>query len=138
MINEEVNVLRNNNWMNFTKNIETNPLSSKKFWNRINKLKNDGIEKRSYLPVMNHNNKQYKTDHEKANMFGTILSETFKDNEDEKYDKKFKNIIDKDINDFIKQTKNSNLNGDIINGVKLKKIIKNLKTTLSSGEDLIS
>ncbi len=39
---------------------------------------------------MNHNNKQYKTDHEKANMFGTILSETFKDNEDEKYDKNFK------------------------------------------------
>jgi hypothetical protein len=104
IINEEVNVLRNNNWMNFTKNIETNPLSSKKFWNRINKLKNDGIEKRSYFPVMNHNNKQYKTDHEKANMFGKILSETFKDNEDEKYDKKFKNKIDKEINDFIKQT----------------------------------
>jgi hypothetical protein len=62
----------------------------KNFWNRINKLKNDGIEKRSYFPVMNHNNKQYKTDHEKANMFGTILSETFKDNEDEKYDKNFK------------------------------------------------
>ena len=71
-------------------------------------------------------------------MFGRILSETFKDNEDEKYDKNFKNKIDKEINDFIKQTKNSNLNEDIINGVKQKKIIKNLKTTLSSGEDSIS
>lgn len=49
---------------------------------------------------MNHNNKQYKTDLEKANLFGSILSETFKDNEHDKYDKNFKIKIEEEIKDY--------------------------------------
>jgi hypothetical protein len=100
VIKEEVNILRNNNWMKFTSNNQENPLSSKKFWRRINALKNDGKVKNNYFPVMNHNNKQYKTDLEKANLFGSILSETFKDNEHDKYDKNFKIKIEEEIKDY--------------------------------------
>ena len=86
---------------------------------------------------MLHNNKEFKTDLEKANMFGNILNETFKDNEDEKYDQNFKNKINKEINEYLSDKSESNfvINEEIINGEILNKILKNLKTTLSSGED---
>ena len=123
--------------MKFNENVRENPLSSKKFWRRIDIIKNGGNEKNNYFPVMLHNNKEFKTDLEKANMFGNILNETFKDNEDEKYDQNFKNKINKEINEYLSDKSESNfvINEEIINGEILNKILKNLKTTLSSGED---
>ena len=138
IIKTEINILRNNSWMEFANKMQENPLASKKFWRRIDKINNNGKDKISHFPTLNHNNKQYKTDTEKANLFGSILSETFNDNEDDKYDKEFKAKINREINLYLNQPSNSILNEDIINGDDLKKIIKKLKTTLSSGEDLIS
>ena len=59
-------MLRNKNWDNFTSNVNENPLSSKKFWRRIDKIKNDGIVKNNNFPVMVHNNEENKTDIDKA------------------------------------------------------------------------
>jgi hypothetical protein len=131
IINEEINVLRNKNWENFTNHVNDNPLSSKKFWRRIDKIKNDGKDKKSYFPVMIHNNEELKTDIDKANLFGKILNETFKDNEDDKFDKIFKHNIEKEIKDYLNEKSNTSLIEESINGDKLKKIIK-------SGEDQIS
>ena len=53
IIKEEINVLRNKNWDNFTSNVNENPLSSKKFWSRIDKIKNDGIDKQRWVIGLN-------------------------------------------------------------------------------------
>ena len=87
---------------------------------------------------MIHNNEEFKTDIDKANLFGKILNETFKDNEDDKFDKIFKHNIEKEIKDYLNEISNTSLIEESINGDKLKKIIKSLKSTLSSGEDQIS
>ena len=42
--------------MKFTENVDNNPLSSKKFWKRIDKIKNDGRSKNFNYPKMIHNN----------------------------------------------------------------------------------
>jgi hypothetical protein len=114
IINEEINVLRNKNWENFTNHVNDNPLSSKKFWRRIDKIKNDGKDKKSYFPVMimkseEFNNEEFKKDIDKANLFGKILNETFKDNEDDKFDKIFKHNIDKEIKDYLNEKSNTSL-----------------------------
>ena len=88
---------------------------------------------------MHFNNKEFNTDKEKADLFGTIIGEIFKDNEDDKFDRNFKIRVEKEVNDYLNdKEKNKNIQPDLINVKKLKKIIKNLKTALSSGEDKIS
>ena len=87
---------------------------------------------------MIHNNEEFKKDIDKANLFGKILNETFKDNEDDKFDKIFKHNIEKEIKDYLNEKCNTSLIEESINGDKLKKIIKSLKSNLSSGEDQIS
>ena len=67
-----------------------------------------------------------------------ILNETFKDNEDEKYDKMFKHKIEKEIKDYLREKSDTSLIEESLKGVKLKKFLKSLKSTLSSGEDQIS
>jgi hypothetical protein len=70
---------------------------------------------------MIHYNEEFKNDIDKANLFGKILNETFKDNEDEKYDKIFKHKIEKEIKDYLNEKNNISLNEEIIKGENLKK-----------------
>jgi hypothetical protein len=74
---------------------------------------------------MHFNNKEFKTDKEKADLFGTIIGEIFKDNEDDKFDRNFKIRVEKEVNDYLNdKEKNKNIQPDLINVKKLKKIIK--------------
>ena len=50
IIKEEINETRNKNWENFTSKVNENPLSSKKFWRRIDKIENDGIDNSGGAP----------------------------------------------------------------------------------------
>ena len=138
LIRLELKEIKNKKWSNFANNINNNPLASKKCWKRINDIKNHGIKKDENYPKMKFNNKEYKTDKEKADLFGSIIGEIFKDNEDEKFDRKFKLKVEKEVNDYLDDKgKNNNIQHDLINSKELSKIIKNLKTTLSRGEDKI-
>ena len=75
---------------------------------------------------MRFNNKEYKTDKEKADLFGSIIGEIFKDYEDEKFDRKFKLKVEKEVNDYLDDKgKNKNIQHDSINKKELSKIIKN-------------
>jgi len=75
----------------------------------------------------------------KADLFGSIIGEIFKDNEDEKFDKNFKIKIETEVKDYLDdKVKDKNVQQDLINFNNLRKIIKSFKTTLSSGEDKIS
>ena len=138
IIKEEISVLRNNNWNSFTENIKNNPLSSKKFWRRIETIKNDGRIKNNCFPKLFHNDLEYNTDIEKANLFARILNETFKDNENDKYDKLFKTNVENEMSNYFNQEQDLSSNKELVNLESISKILKNLKTTLSCGEDQIS
>ena len=88
---------------------------------------------------MRFNNKDYINDKEKADLFGFIIGEIFKDNEDEKFDKNFKLKIETEVKNFLDdREQNRNVQIDPITTKNVKKIIQGLKSTLSSGEDKIS
>ena len=66
-----------NKWKNLLGDIGPYPVSSRKFWNEINKFKS--AKQSSSLPNLNFTDRLYKTDNEKADLFSGILSETFSD-----------------------------------------------------------
>jgi hypothetical protein len=137
-IREEIKTVKQNNWASFIEKIGKNPLSSKDVWNRIQIIKNNRNKKADKYPILVHENKVYSTDESKANIFGELLSETFKDNEKEKNDKKFKIETDILIEDFIKSENNHDEDLETININNLNKILKNLKSKVSCGEDKIT
>jgi len=66
---------RNKSWAEFIKRIGKKPMSSKPFWNRINKFRKPrSTNKISRLEL---SNKVFETDLEIGNCFGQILTETF-------------------------------------------------------------
>ena len=84
VIRLELKEIENKNWSTFA----NNPLASKKCRKRINDIKNHGLKKKDEnQPKMHFNNKEFNTDKEKADLFGTIIGEIFKDNEDDKFDR---------------------------------------------------
>ena len=114
----------------FANNISNNPLASKKCWKRINDIKNHGVEKDENYPKMRFNNNEFNSDKDKADLFGSIIGETFKDNEDDKFDRNFKIKVEKEVKNYSDdKEKNKNIQLDLINVRNLSKIIRNLKTT---------
>jgi hypothetical protein len=136
-IREEIIAVKQKNWASFVEKIGKNPLSSKDVWSRIQIIKNNGNKKADKYPILIYENKIYSTDESKANIFGELLSETFKDTDKDKYDEKFKNETDKHIEDFFK-SENYHEALETINIDNLNKILKNLKSKLSCGEDKIT
>ena len=80
-----MDVIKNQNWSNFSYKTKDNLLVTKQFWKRINNIKNKDVKNNDYYPKIAHDNKEYKSDLEKANIFGTLYGEIFKDDQDEKY-----------------------------------------------------
>ena len=122
-------------WKNFVEKQGANPMSTKPWWKRINrfrKKRNNGI------PTLVVNNKELKTDIEKANRFGEKLFKTF--NEDPEdihlFNNSHKTKIDSYINssEFIKNCPN---NFTKITVTEIKKAIKSYKNKDTPDEDLI-
>lgn len=139
-IKEEINAVKNNKWNKFTEQFSKNPLSSKKFWNQVNIIKNGSSNHNDNIPMMKHDNQTYKSDLEKANLFASILSSTFKDNSntDNIYDDNFKIIVNKEVKENIANFKNQEIDSSKINMQMLNKFLKKIKPTLSTGEDKVS
>ena len=57
------------------KELGPHPASTREFWKTINKTRTQ--KKSGEIPTLKVDDKVYKTDEEKANLFGSILSETF-------------------------------------------------------------
>jgi exonuclease III len=136
-IREEIKAVKNKNWSSFIEKTGKNPLSSKAIWRRIQIIKNNGNKKGEKYPTLIHENVQYETDEKKADLFAELLSETFKDKEKEKYDDKFKSETNKIVDDFIINNE-CHEEVECINMANLNKILKNLKSKLSCGEDKIT
>jgi hypothetical protein len=91
-------------------------MAGKKCGERINDIKNHGIKKDENYPKMIYNDKEFTTDKEKADLFGSIIGEIFKDNEDEKFGKNFKIKIITEVKDYLDdKVKDKNVQQDLIN-----------------------
>ncbi len=137
IIGEELDTIKNQNWNSFANSQLDNPLVCKQVWKRINNIKNQNCNLNENYPKLIHNNNEYKTDYEKATIFGSLLSDIFKDDQTDMYDSVFKNQVNNEISDFLQENEVFN-SIQVINSSDLDKIIKSLKPTLSSGEDEIS
>ena len=99
--------------------------------------KNGKLKDQSY-PILLHDNMVSREDVDKANLFGTLLSETFKDNNTNKFDQNFKNEVEDEMKAFINDYKDEKNSFDFINLKNLDEFLKKTKSTISSGEDKIS
>ncbi len=112
----ELKQIKNKKQSNFADNINNNSMASKKCGERINDIKNHGIKKDENYPKMRYNDKEFTTDKEKADLFGSIIGEIFKDNEDEKFGKNFKIKIVTEVKDYLDdKVKDKNVQQDLIN-----------------------
>ena len=71
-------------------------------------LKNNGKSKDQSYPILLHDNMVLREDVDKANLFGTLLSETFKDNNTTKFDQNLKNEVEDEMKAFINDFKDEN------------------------------
>jgi len=68
----------------FIDKIGPSPVSSRPYWQRINRLRR-GKNKSSIIPDLKFKDKKYDTDFDKANLFKDILKDKFKLNEDDSF-----------------------------------------------------
>ena len=134
VIREEVKAIKDTEWREFVKKLGSNPPSTKPFWKRINKIK--GKKSNQQIPTMKFGDQLYETDESKAKLFGGILRNTFDLSEDNKFDVRFKEKVEKTINEF--DFKNhSNRNLETFSMRELNLVIKSLKKNSASGQDNI-
>lgn len=92
--------------MDFIKSLGNKITSSRPFWQRIKKLKsnNENESKSTYIPNLFYDNKVFKTDYEKAELFGNILQNVFQESNDPNFDNQFKEKVSKTIKTINEKT----------------------------------
>ena len=106
LIKEEIVAIKNKSWMDFIKSLGNKITSSRPFWQRIKKLKskNENESKSTYIPNLFYENKVFKTDYEKAELFGNILHNVFQESNDPNFDNQFKEKVSKTIKTINEKT----------------------------------
>jgi len=138
IIKTKISEFRSEEWKDFIKKIGPNPVSSRPYWQRINRLRT-GKSKASNIPDLKFNDKKYENDNDKANLFKDILKDTFQLSNDESFkDKDFYSNVDSFINDdtYLNNYQSVNNVLDITMG-ELKEAIKACKSNTASGIDNI-
>ena len=85
----------NKKWELFIGKLGPYPVSSKAFWQIINKTKKS--KSSGDIPTLKANNQIYKTDREKSQLFSEILSSTFKNQTDIRFNNQHKDFIGNEI-----------------------------------------
>ena len=119
-----------NKWKNFLDKHGSHPVSTRPFWEEINKSRN----KKSVgsIPTLKKNNIKYDRDQEKANLFANILSNTFSsDFQKNDFDNDHYNTVIEEVSkkDFNKET------NEKFSMYELVSTIKKLKIGSSPGTD---
>ena len=71
---------RNKSWATFNQKFGKNPLSSRPFWQRINRFRNNKNTLNRKIPTLYHEGLTYETSKYKAEVFSEILAKTFSPN----------------------------------------------------------
>ena len=132
LVRDEISAFKSNKWQVFMDKLETNPVSSKPFWQRINKLRCS--KSSNFIPNITFENTTYSSNEEKANIFAKRLSKTFSDESSPNFDLNFKNIVDNYI--ITKEFHNEYLDKSTVafNLEELNTVIKNLNNKSSADQ----
>ncbi|RNA37240.1 hypothetical protein BpHYR1_027241 [Brachionus plicatilis] len=81
LVREEIAAFRDKKWQDYLDKINKNVVSSKHFWRKVNRNRNDSKKssKNYQFPKLTYDGKEYKIEMEKVELFGKLLEETFKD-----------------------------------------------------------
>ena len=104
VIRYKIGEFRNKSWENFIKKIGKNPTSSKPFWLKINRFRNKRNKNSIKIPTLKSNGQTFESNEEKANLFGSILKETFSLNSNDR--SKFDEEVEAVIKNFVDKNKN--------------------------------
>ncbi len=131
-LNQSIKSYTEKSWLRFLGKLGPYPPSTREFWAKINQAKNQ--KKSGNIPNLLSGSDVYKSDEEKANLFATILSETFTDDcTSTEFDIQFHSYVENYV-------KNFDYTDDEFTKVsldELRGIIKTLKVGSSPGEDNI-
>ena len=119
-------------WLRFLGKLGPYPVSTREFWAKINQAKKQ--KKSGEIPNLVFENVIYKSDEEKANLFASILSETFTDN---CTSSDFDCQIHSYVEDFVEKLDYSDNEFSKVSLAELSVVIKKLKVGSSPGEDNI-
>ena len=134
-ITTEISKLRDQAWQNFIQKCNRNPLSSRPFWQKINKIRFNKSNKN--IPTLIHNDMSYETDLEKANLFSSLLKNIFSNCPDDQTDVDFNEEVE---NKEKKRAYSNNVGKNFrkITFSELKITLNELKLGTCPGEDHIS
>ena len=103
---------------------------------KINKINNKNKPKTTTeMLSLKVNNKVYSSDKEKADLFGSILEETFKDSNDPRFDKKFHDEVKQSFNKFKEEEVGKKSDFKLFTLKELSKELKCLKKRSAVGQD---
>lgn len=99
IVKKELIAFKESIWLNFCKNTDSLQKNSKQYWDKIKTIGNLNYNKKAKtsLPMILHNNIEYSSDIEKANLFGNILKNTFSDPNKDFFDSDHKLTIEEHI-----------------------------------------
>ena len=131
IIRLEIKEYREKKWISLLEKFGPYPVSSSPFWNIINRAKSP--KQSPSIPSLRKNNNAYKSDEEKANLFASLLKETFCDvNSNEEFDQVFKAEV-------LKTVSHHNLVNDYrsFSPIVIQKALESLKIDSAPGHDQI-
>ena len=137
IVKQEISSLYSKNWSDFIDNLNKSSISSKPFWDKINMFRN-GKKSNSTIPTIVDNNISYKSDSEKANLFGSRLENIFSDANDSRFDNLFKSKVENEVVNYLSRTNIKFNNQPYITIDDLNKAIKSLNNKSSPGPDSIT
>ena len=125
----EMTKIQSSNWDKFIEKLGPNPQSSRKFWQRINTIRNG--KGSGSTPKLVSNDNEYKTSQEKANLFKEMLANIFSgQNNYDSYDNEFKKTTESRIDEYFKKQK---ITTKTFNIHDLKAAIKSSRSTQLQG-----
>jgi hypothetical protein len=102
-IKEKIIELKNEIWQKELDSYKGQPLSSKKFWNKINKMR--GLKTKNPISNLKFENKIWKTNKEKATVFKERLKNTFCEAKNSNFNEEYKT----EISNFVKRYKQNQI-----------------------------
>ena len=122
LIKKSINEYKEKRWSNFLGKLGPYPASSGKFWQIINRARTQ--KKSSTIPTLVVDGKVHSTDEDKANLFASVLCETFTENG---ASTDFDSTIYSYVEDFIAKFDYSDDQFAKVTFSELSEILKNLK-----------
>ena len=120
------------NWKNFLGKLGPYPPSTREFWNVINRARTQ--KKSGSIPSLVSEGREFKSDEEKANLFASILGETFTlDSSSSDFDLNHYDFV----HNFVENFDFSDASFSLVSFCELDEVLKKLKTGSSPGEDQV-